>query len=315
MSIVNTPSDAQAYAPVCNHACCCQARRDNDGRYVVNGYQRVRAKIPAELVPFLRNHRVQTPSGDKVSRGVYSGLTFADMLFEQDFADAKTDAGLLRDIENIVREPRESAGYVLTDAYGVKADELQVINRGLTFEEEPRLGVTPVDHTDSRHAFSVRDSCQKRELACFHCHPSVIRDHTSWAYAPPSFEDGAVLLTTLTRSTRHLIFGYTGVYVLEKLNGPGWTAAQRNDRCQRCLRARARRNGLTNFDVRLATERLLRWQDTFDFGKGADAKLLNLLRSCRFTTQENLHDYFTVFVVLFAGNIFVDYHPFATVII
>eukprot|EP00854_Cymbomonas_tetramitiformis_P006234 gene6234-7468_t len=170
MSIVNTPSDAQAYAPVCNHACCCQARRDNDGRYVVNGYQRVRAKIPAELVPFLRNHRVQTPSGDK------------------------------------------SAGYVLTDAYGVKADELQVINRGLTFE------------------------------------------------------DGAVLLTTLTRSTRHLIFGYTGVYVLEKLNGPGWTAAQRNDRCQRCLRARARRNGLTNFDVRLATERLLRWQDMFDFG-------------------------------------------------
>ncbi|KAK3275941.1 hypothetical protein CYMTET_15959, partial [Cymbomonas tetramitiformis] len=68
--------------------------------------------------------------------------TEASRVVRSEFADASTaDAALLKDIEKIVAEPRESAGYVLTDAYGVKADELQVVTRGLTFVRRSRVYV------------------------------------------------------------------------------------------------------------------------------------------------------------------------------
>jgi len=302
-------SDVSKSVSVCGIACCCEPKhRWVYGRHVKNAHDRVRRFIPADLNQFFWQP-VTLPSDDAIGRGLYTGATFAATLFLHEHADAAIHTTLLKEISAIIAEPRESAGYILTDAHGVKADELQIVNRGLTFAEEPRLGVTPVDHTEDMHVFSARDGCQKRQLACFHCHPSVIEDKLG-AHAPPSFEDGAVLLTALTWSTRHLVIGYTGIYVIEKLNGPGWSIYQRRTQCERCLRARARRLGLTNFDVRLATKALLDWQDTFDFKVGADGDLLDLLRSCAFQSLRELQDYFTVFCVLFRGNLMVDYHAF-----
>lgn len=211
------------------------------------------------------------------------------------------------DVAAVVRKPYECAGYLLSDDKGACVDELCVVNKGKTFAEESRLGVVPVDHTEMREFYSVRDARLKKEMACFHCHPSVIRDVLG-KRAPPSFEDGACLLSLLKSSDLHVVVGYTGFYVITKLNATNKSSSYRRWMNERTIRSRLPNARVQ--EVRELSDELREWQNTFDFDKGVCLKELETLRSMNFNTKTSLINYCYMYKFMFRGNLDVEFYPY-----
>ncbi|KAK3285721.1 hypothetical protein CYMTET_6682 [Cymbomonas tetramitiformis] len=208
-------------------------------------------------------------------------------------------------MNEVMNKKCECAGYVLGNAKTKLMDELCVINEGPTFEETDRLGVVPVDLTDDRRFFSQSTQTTKLQMVSFHSHPLVIKPVLG-RHAPPSYEDGACFLSTLKHSEYHAIFGYSGVYVLQKLGGNHWNH-ERTERAVAEFTATVCHNAADDV-LRERTKEMVRLQSGLN--GAADVSELSFLRRMSFDTLEDIQEYMLAYMYMFRMRLAVDYYPY-----
>ncbi|KAK3252046.1 hypothetical protein CYMTET_38604 [Cymbomonas tetramitiformis] len=201
----------------------------------------------------------------------------------------------------------ECAGYVLGNITTGLMDELCVINKGPTFEETDRLGVVPVDLTLNRRFYSQASRSEKSQIVPFHSHPLVIKEVLG-RHAPPSYEDGACFLSMLRASNYHMIFGYSGIYVIEKLRGDDWTDRLSRPTIHKFLTDVYGAAVVSDNFVDNRTTEIL----ALHSGSGASVttRELRFIRQMSFDTLEDIQEYLLAYMHMFRMRLAVEYYPY-----